>query len=168
MSWLSKVLRKGAKYTPGNQIREALHISTDNPIYQALNPGGTAIGNMAEGRPITAENTLDPGNWLTPEQAPTIPINPQAGRNTSLTPNPGTGGGAPFQLGGGNSGGRTYTPNPFAQQMAQANAVRSPGVGMAPPQPQFSANKMNNPQQPQPNMQNTMLRERVNRGAMMF
>jgi hypothetical protein len=64
MGWLKKALKKGAKYTPGYQATKALGISTNNTAYQLLNPGGVAIANIAEGKPITARNILDPGGWF--------------------------------------------------------------------------------------------------------
>lgn len=64
MGWLKKVLKKGAKYTPGEQLRKAAGISSDNKLYQILNPGGTAIAKIADGAPITAGNILDPGGWV--------------------------------------------------------------------------------------------------------
>ncbi len=119
MSWLSRALRRGARYTPGNQMREALGISNSNTGWQLLNPGGAAIGNIAEGnRAINARNILDPGDYLTTSGAARggspVQSAPDPG-GQSLTPAPGGVQSMPTMSFGGGSGGRQYAPNPFQQ-----------------------------------------------------
>lgn len=103
------------------------------------------IGNQL--RKSTGGSYGDPMNWYQSSQkAPTPYPMPE---KRGLMSDPGTGG--PTVNLGSTTG---YTPNPFTQQMAQANALRSAAtaqpnmgqpVGMAPPA------------QIPPNMQNTMI-----------
>lgn len=76
------------------------------------------------------------GAGITPKDAPeTIPgssfqMRPGYNAQTHMFEPTGPLQGTP--IGNANTGGRTYTPNPFAQQQAQVNAIRGPGA--APPQ----------------------------------
>lgn len=82
-------------------------------------------------RKSTGGSYGDPMNWYQSKPKPVVPY--QRPEKLGLQADPGTGG-PTVNLGGG---GGNYTPNPFAQQMAQANALRGGQLGtqanMAPP-----------------------------------
>jgi hypothetical protein len=133
-------------------------------------------------RKSTGGSYGDPMNWYQSKPKAVTPY--QRPEKMGLMPDPGTGG-PTVNLGGGGN----YTPNPFAGQMAQADALRrgpaptganvampgisnmgspmggqlgQPQVGMAPP-PQ-----MGMPQQNLQMMQNTMMRPGGRPPGMMF
>ena len=127
MSWLSKKFKK---------------------VTNTLDPIGHQIRKSYGSKENTIGSFLDPGHVATkPPQDPMIPY--ERAPKRGLMPDPGMAG-PTVQLGGG-SGGYNYQTNPFAGQMAQAQALRQPvqPVGMAPPQqipqmqPQMMQGKMN-------------------------
>lgn len=71
-------------------------------------------------RKSTGGSYGDPMNWYQSKPKPVVPY--QRPEKMGLQADPGTGG-PTVNLGGGGN----YTPNPFAGQMAQAGALRSPG-----------------------------------------
>lgn len=77
-------------------------------------------------RKSTGGSYGDPMNWY--QSKPKQPIPYQRPSNPGLHPNPGTGG-PTINFGGGGE----YTPNPFANQMAQADALRTGQSNMAVP-----------------------------------
>lgn len=116
MGWFSKKLKK---------------------ITNTIDPIGHKIRKSYGSKENTIGGFLDPGHVVT--KAPQDPMIPyERAPKRGLMPDPGTAG-PTVQLGGG-SGGYNYQNNPFAGQMAQAQALRqpSPPVGMAPP-PQVPA-----------------------------
>lgn len=92
---------------------------------KVIDPAGAAI------RKQTGGSTFDPLNWY--DSKPKEPIPYERPPKMGLQPDPGTGG--PTQRIGSSNGGYAYQPNPFAQQMAQADAVRGTGMSQPTPQP---------------------------------
>jgi hypothetical protein len=102
MSWLSKQLKRNIK---------------------VLDPVGAKL------RKETGGNYLDPLNQYT-SHPPGTAKSSYVPKTRELTPAPngqttlGT-----VNIGGANTGGRTYAPNPFQAQMAQAQAIRQQPMG---------------------------------------
>lgn len=83
MGWLKKQLRSIAKRNPANKIMNAAGISPNNTLRQVLDPMAVAHQNIADGKPMTLSNTLDPGHFVSePDYAPKVQtVNPNNARN---------------------------------------------------------------------------------------